>query len=228
MNQVLMLVAYVSLVFALPMAAQDLYCNGDTCIASVPGGDIITCRSYPSGEMACSNSSTDAGFQAWRESMIDQYQKPGMARKEAESAFEAAMNKEPESVLAARRELCNKGILKPDRCDFSAAHPLGYKVPPPPPYSEGTPEELEAAIKEGKASKCIINISTNDADVYLDGVKIGVSPLPLLTLKKRDAPRKLLVRMPGYTDKEIKIDPDGSLKVLGAVLEPEHPTIAKH
>jgi hypothetical protein len=141
-----------------------------------------------------------------------------MTDTQAEEAFEAAYNAEPASVLQARHELCDKGLLHADRCDFSTPHPLGYKVPPPPPYSEGTPDELETAVKEGKASKCIINVSETGADVYLDNVKIGVTPIPLLTLKRHDRPRKIVIKMSGYKDKEVQIEPDGSLKIVGITL----------
>jgi hypothetical protein len=213
---------------SLSLAAQNLYCTGDTCTSSLPDGNVITCRHYPNGELECFDSTADVNFQAWRKRQIESFRKPGMTDKQAEAAFEAAMNKEPASVLAARHELCNKGILKADRCDFSEDHSLGYKKleTPSPRYSEGTPDELAAAEKDGKASKCIINIYPDGADVYLDDVKIGVSPLPLLTLTQHEKPRALLIKMTGYKDESLAINPDGSIKSIGVSLKKQQ--IADH
>ena len=55
-----------------------------------------------------------------------------------------------------------------------------------------TPQEIAQLIQDGQASKTGIVTSPAGADVYLDGNKVGVTPVSFVLLK-RDSPRILTI-----------------------------------
>lgn len=91
----------------------------------------------------------------------------------------------------------------------AAARPLG------PP----SPEELAELIRSGKASKCVIVTEPTAAEIYIDGLKAGVTPLVFVLLKKGDAPRTVEIRMNGYRTIEKHLVPDGQLISISSNLE---------
>ncbi len=83
-----------------------------------------------------------------------------------------------------------------------------------------TPQELADAVKAGRASKCAIVTSPPGAKIFIDGNKMGVSPV-VFVLMKRDTPRTITVKMAGYKTVEKQLDPDGKTIPLGLTLEKE-------
>ncbi len=81
-----------------------------------------------------------------------------------------------------------------------------------------SPEEVAEWIKNGKASKCAIASVPTGAEVYLDGLKVGVAPI-VFGLLKRDAPRVIEIRMANYRTIEKRVIPDGQPIILGVDLE---------
>lgn len=220
-NLVLVLIAVATTTTTF---GQDLSCSGNVCSSSYWIGNkeyTTTCTSGP-GTLYCHTSEPDSSYDAG--AGIRDFMAKGMTFEEAMKAEEArheAVMMESPSELKARHELCDEGVLKPDRCDFSRPHPNGYRVPPPPPppqFQEGTPGELAEAIKAGNASKCIINIFPAGADIFVDGVQVG-RPLEPFTIIKKDKPRKIIVKLDGYKPVEKQVMPDGNLIVLGFILE---------
>jgi len=203
---------------------QDLYCSGNECTSTYWIGHqqyTTTCTSGY-GTVTCHTSDPDSRYDPG--TGIRAFMAKGMTFEDAVKAEEArhdAVMMETPDEIKARHELCDEGVLKPDRCDFSKPHPNGYRVPPPPPppqFQEGTPGELAEAIKAGNASKCIINIFPAGADIFVDGVKVG-RPLEPFIIVKKDEPRKIAVKLDGYKPIEKQVTPDGNLIVLGLILE---------
>jgi hypothetical protein len=83
-----------------------------------------------------------------------------------------------------------------------------------------TREEIAQAIKEGRASRCAIITYPPGAEVFIDGNKLGVTPV-VTNLMKRDAPRTVTVKLPGYKTFEKQFEPDGKPIPLGLTLEKE-------
>lgn len=84
-----------------------------------------------------------------------------------------------------------------------------------------TKEELEDAVKAGRAARCAVITSPVGAEVFIDGNKAGVSPF-VFFLMKRDAPRTVTIKMPGYKTVEKQFDPDGTPIPIGITLEKEN------
>ncbi|MBZ5525626.1 MAG: PEGA domain-containing protein [Acidobacteriia bacterium] len=81
-----------------------------------------------------------------------------------------------------------------------------------------TPQELADEAKAGRASRCAVVTMPPGAEVFVDGNKIGVSPVAFF-LRKRDAPRTITVKLEGYKTVEKQFDPDGKIIPLGLTLE---------
>ncbi len=86
------------------------------------------------------------------------------------------------------------------------------------PGDPSTPEELADWIKNGKASRCAIASVPPGAEIYLDGLRLGVAPI-VFGLLKRDVPRIIVIRMAGYRVIEKRVIPDGQAIILGVNLE---------
>jgi hypothetical protein len=63
-------------------------------------------------------------------------------------------------------------------------------------------------IEAGEASKTEVITSPECAEVYIDGNKAGVTPL-VFVLIRRDNPRALTIKLPGYKTVEMTLVPDG-------------------
>lgn len=83
-----------------------------------------------------------------------------------------------------------------------------------------TPQEQAQFIQDGKASKTAVITRPAGAEVYIDGNKIGVTPL-VFVLIKRDAPRAITIKLAGYKTVEKAFVPDGKLIPIGITLEKE-------
>jgi hypothetical protein len=73
-------------------------------------------------------------------------------------------------------------------------------------------------IGKGQASKTEIITSLAGAEVYIDGNKAGTTPLELVLIK-RDNPRALTIKLPGYKTVEKTLVPDGNNIPITVVLE---------
>jgi hypothetical protein len=81
-----------------------------------------------------------------------------------------------------------------------------------------TPAEFEAMRKQNKASVCFAVTYPQGAEVYVDGLKAGVTPLGF-SLIRHDTDRVVTVQLPGYKTVEKKLMPDGSTFSIGLTLE---------
>ena len=81
------------------------------------------------------------------------------------------------------------------------------------------PEALADLIKNGGASKCVIATEPPGAEIYLDGLKLGVTPVVFVMLKRGDTPRTLEIRLNGYRTIEKHLVPDGQLISIISSLE---------
>ena len=81
-----------------------------------------------------------------------------------------------------------------------------------------TAQEVAQFIQEGKASKTAAITSPTGAEVYVDGNKIGVTPL-VFALIKRDAPRVITIKLVGYKTVEKTLVPDGKNIPIGIALD---------
>jgi hypothetical protein len=57
------------------------------------------------------------------------------------------------------------------------------------------------------------------AEVYVDGNKLGISPVAFVLLKLGDTPRTITIKMDGYKPVEKKFVPDGKTIPIGLTLE---------
>jgi hypothetical protein len=83
-----------------------------------------------------------------------------------------------------------------------------------------TKEEIAERIKEGRASRCAIMTTPPGAEVFIDGNRLGITPI-VTNLMKRDAPRTITVKLAGYKTIEKQFEPDGKLIPWGLTLEKE-------
>jgi PEGA domain len=83
-----------------------------------------------------------------------------------------------------------------------------------------TPQELAQLIQDGQASKTGIVTNPAGAEVYLDGNKVGVTPVSFVLLK-RESPRILTIKLAGYKTVEKQLIPDGKTIPIGLTLEKE-------
>jgi PEGA domain len=84
----------------------------------------------------------------------------------------------------------------------------------------GTSQEMARLIEKGQASKTEIITSPAGAEVYIDGNKAGATPLELVLIK-RDSPRTLTIKLPGYKTVEKTLVPDGENILIAVFLERE-------
>jgi hypothetical protein len=83
-----------------------------------------------------------------------------------------------------------------------------------------TPQEMARLIETGQASKTAIITSPEGAEVYIDGNKAGVTPLELVLIK-RDNPRVLTIKLPGYKAVKKMLVPEGKNIPIAVSLEKE-------
>ena len=84
-----------------------------------------------------------------------------------------------------------------------------------------SPQELARLVQEGRASRCAVVTSPAGAEVFIDGSKLGVSPVAFVLLKEGDTPRTVTIKMEGYTSVEKKFVPDGKTIPIALILEKE-------
>ena len=85
--------------------------------------------------------------------------------------------------------------------------------------TSSSPEGLAELVRLGKASRCVIATEHAGAEIYIDGLKAGITPLVLVLIKKGETPRTVEVRMAGYRTIEKHVVPDGLLITIGDKLE---------
>jgi hypothetical protein len=83
-----------------------------------------------------------------------------------------------------------------------------------------TPQEMVQLVQKGQASKTAVITTPAGAEVYLDGNKLGVTPVAFVLLK-RDNPRVLTIKLAGYKTVEKTLAPDGKNIPIGITLERE-------
>jgi hypothetical protein len=82
-----------------------------------------------------------------------------------------------------------------------------------------TPEEIEALVQKGQASKCAVVTVPPGAEVEIDGNKAGTSPFAVVLLRQGDKPRRLTIRLSGYKTVEKEVLPDGKVIPIAVTLE---------
>ena len=83
-----------------------------------------------------------------------------------------------------------------------------------------TPQEMARLIEIGQASKTAIITGPEGAEVYIDGSRAGLTPLEFVLIK-RDKPRVLAIKLPGYKTLERTLVPDGKNILIVRSLEKE-------
>lgn len=81
-----------------------------------------------------------------------------------------------------------------------------------------TPAELRTMISKKKASACFAVTYPPGAEVYVDGLKVGATPLGF-TLIRHDIERVVTVQLVGYKTVEKGLMPDGGTVSIGLTLE---------
>ena len=82
-----------------------------------------------------------------------------------------------------------------------------------------SPQELSDLVEKGQASRCAVVTVPSGAEVYVDGNKIGVSPVAFVLLKQGDTSRSVTIKMTGYKTVEKAFVPDGKTIPIGLALE---------
>jgi hypothetical protein len=85
-----------------------------------------------------------------------------------------------------------------------------------------TPQELADAVANGRASKCAIVTNPVGADVFIDGNKLGVTPLAFVLIKRENL-RTITIKLAGYKPVERQYNPDGKVIPIGLTLEKDKP-----
>jgi PEGA domain len=83
-----------------------------------------------------------------------------------------------------------------------------------------TPQEMAQLVQNGQASKTAVMTVPAGADVYVDGNKLGVTPVAFVLIK-RENPRTITVKMAGYKTVEKTFAPDGKNIPIAITLEKE-------
>lgn len=95
------------------------------------------------------------------------------------------------------------------------------KVKSLPNDGEGlTQQEQFARIKQGQASIVFVVTVPEGAEIWVDGVKAGASPMSFVLTRHGDSPRSTKILLNGYKTVERKIVPDGKTKPITLTLEP--------
>ena len=82
-----------------------------------------------------------------------------------------------------------------------------------------TPQELAQLVQNGQASRCGVVTNPAGAEVYVDGNKLGITPLAFVLVKQGDRPRTITIKMVGYKTVEKTFVPDGKTIPIGLALE---------
>jgi hypothetical protein len=83
-----------------------------------------------------------------------------------------------------------------------------------------TPQEMAQLVESGKASKTAVITVPAGAEVYVDGNRLGVTPV-VFVLIKREEPRAVTVKLTGYKTVEKTLVPDGKNIPIAITLEKE-------
>ena len=82
-----------------------------------------------------------------------------------------------------------------------------------------TPQELAQLVQSGQASKCAVVTIPSGAEVYVDGNKLGISPLAFVLLRTSETPRAITIKLDGYKTVQKTFIPDGKTIPIGLTLE---------
>jgi hypothetical protein len=82
-----------------------------------------------------------------------------------------------------------------------------------------TQQELLQKVKDGTASKTVMNSTPSGATLYIDGKEAGKLPMAFFLMKK-DKPRTLTVKLEGYEDWSQNVVPDGKDLLFTTTLKP--------
>jgi hypothetical protein len=89
-----------------------------------------------------------------------------------------------------------------------------------------TASELKAMLVQNKAAVCFAVTYPAGAEVYVDGLKAGVTALGF-ALIRHDVARVVTVEMAGYKTVEKELMPDGSPCSIGLTLEKDDQVLPK-
>ncbi len=82
-----------------------------------------------------------------------------------------------------------------------------------------SPEELAQLVQSGQASRCAVVTMPPGAEVYVDGNRLGLSPVAFVLLKQKQTPRTITVKMAGYKTVDKNFVPDGKTIPIALTLE---------
>ncbi|HEU5232662.1 MAG TPA: PEGA domain-containing protein [Terriglobales bacterium] len=115
----------------------------------------------------------------------------------------------PTSDISKIRDNSLSAVSSPASANAAAA--MGHVV---------TPQEAAQLVKQRKASVVAVITAPAGADVYVDGNKVGVSPLVFNVLRLPDKEQRTIsVKLAGYKEFDKTIIPDGSRVPIGISLE---------
>lgn len=98
--------------------------------------------------------------------------------------------------------------------------PSGVVYPPTDPTSDPYEmAQLGKMVLNHLASFCAVYTAPSGAEVYVDGMKVGVAPITFVLLRQGDTPRIIAIKRGGYKTIERQVIPDGTTIPLELTLE---------
>ena len=192
-----------------PSACSNISPRYLMTVMFVPGQDGVTLRPVMQYEHAgplCRPVRENLDGKNVHQNMEDFVQS---VKAKSEQGVSAASSPGIQKALAGAKENTEAAASSPAAAASLAAE--GHVL---------TKEEIAQAIKDGRASRCAIITDPPGAEVFIDGNKLGITPI-VTNLMKRDAPRTVTVKLAGYKTFEKQFEPDGKPIPLGLTLEKE-------
>lgn len=152
-------------------------------------------------------------------SMATSVLKPGSAAEYAHSSIADELAREAVANPWIRDQVIENGLAsnKTQAAAASKSWELAHRE------KSYTDQEFLEAVKSAEGSACLIITSPGGAQVEVDGLDAGKTPVGFVLMRHKDAPRAVSIKMDGYEEIHQQFVPDGQDIVLNVKLKKVKP-----